>query len=132
MDTTTDTVARTLWGEARGDGIIGMTAVACVIRNRYVHPGWWGHTLIEICTKPYQFSCWLSNDPNKAKLLAVTSADHEFNEALTIAATVVDNSIVDITSGATYYKTTILPWPHSWGPPKDPLRIIGHQSFYRL
>ena len=30
----TDILARTLYGEARGEGLIGLEAVACVILNR--------------------------------------------------------------------------------------------------
>ena len=40
-----DILARTLWGEARGEGLAGQIAVACTIRNR-VEDGraksWWG------------------------------------------------------------------------------------------
>ena len=33
-------MAATLWGEARGDGIEGMEAVACVIVNRFNARKW--------------------------------------------------------------------------------------------
>src|SRR5688500_4029200 len=61
-----DTLARTLWGEARGEGRNGMQAVANVIMNRYKlarsNSGYarqWGRTVAEVCRKKYQFSCWL-------------------------------------------------------------------------
>ena len=44
-----DTLARTLWAEARGEGVAGMEAVAAVIMNRVNadlgnddKPDWWG------------------------------------------------------------------------------------------
>lgn len=36
-----DTMALTVWAEARGEAIIGQRAVAWVIRNRWEQPGWW-------------------------------------------------------------------------------------------
>ena len=52
-----DILARTLWGEARGETLSGKEAVACVILNRLKKTNakglfWWGNTLEEICLKP--------------------------------------------------------------------------------
>ena len=62
-----DILARTLWGEARGEGPAGQVAVAWTIRNR-VFDGktnsWWGEGYAGVCQKPYQFSCRNKNDPN--------------------------------------------------------------------
>jgi len=62
-----DILARTLWGEARGESLAGQIAVAWTIRNR-VNDGnaksWWGEGYTGVCQKPYQFSCWNSTDPN--------------------------------------------------------------------
>ena len=62
-----DILARTLWGEARGESLAGQIAVAWTIRNR-VNDGkaksWWGEGYAGVCQKPYQFSCWNKNDPN--------------------------------------------------------------------
>ena len=66
-----DILARTLWGEARGESLAGQIAVAWTIRNR-VKDGkdksWWGEGYASVCQKPYQFSCWNRNDPNFAYL----------------------------------------------------------------
>ena len=56
--TAADTLARTLWGEARNQGQCGMAAVAHVVLNRAAHPRWWGHDIISVCRAPEQFSCW--------------------------------------------------------------------------
>ncbi|PJB71692.1 MAG: hypothetical protein CO093_04590 [Alphaproteobacteria bacterium CG_4_9_14_3_um_filter_47_13] len=47
-------LARTIWGEARGEGQKGMLAVASVIMNRVRCGGWWGSTIQDVCRKPYQ------------------------------------------------------------------------------
>ena len=56
-------LAQTIWGEAREEDEEGMEAVASVIINRADYPPkgklWWGHTVEEVCKKPYQFSFYL-------------------------------------------------------------------------
>lgn len=48
-----DLIAAVVWGEARGEGIAGMAAVAEVVLNRLMD-GRFGETLMDICT-PDQF-----------------------------------------------------------------------------
>lgn len=142
-----DTLARTLYGEARGEGIAGMTAVADVVINRRTiaqryeanhsgRPEWWGDNVVAICTHPAQFSCWNANDPNRAKLLAVTMDDPQFVEAVALASQAVNGRLADTTNGADSYEHTTLGWPAAWGPnlpPKNiPTAVIGRQTFYRL
>lgn len=72
-----DTLTRTLWGEARGEGTAGMEAVASVVLNRVKIAAenngrwWWGANIIQVCQKPYQFSCWNRSNANFQKLQAV-------------------------------------------------------------
>lgn len=127
-----DTLARTIWAEARGEGERGMSAVANVVMNRCAAPKWWGHDVRSVCLYPFQFSCWNDGDPNFPKLRSVTSADKDFMTALRIAADAVQGKLPDITKGATSYKTKTLPWPHSWGPERLPLITIGNHEFYDL
>jgi len=45
-------LARTLWGEARGESLAGQVAVACVIRNRVNDAkdrSWWGEGYAGVC-----------------------------------------------------------------------------------
>ena len=62
-----DIVARTLFGEARGEGPLGMRAVAHVIRNR-VRDKRWRDTYAEVCLRSKQFSAW-----NRGNLLRTPS-----------------------------------------------------------
>lgn len=128
--TTRDVIARTLWGEARGEGRNGMAAVACVIQNRVRNPRWWGSSPITVCLKPYQFSCWLADDPNRAKLLAVTDRDASYRAALEIADTLLSGLLVDVTNGADHYHTTgVSP---AWSSGKKLVAVIGNHRFFRL
>lgn len=86
-----DTLARTLYGEARGEGPRGLIAVANVIVNRAERGGWWGNSIETVCRKPWQFSCWNANDPNSAKLALLSEGDPVFLECLGVAALVVSH-----------------------------------------
>jgi spore germination cell wall hydrolase CwlJ-like protein len=133
-----DVLARTLWGEARGEGEAGMIAVAAVVLNRIQtsreHGGryWWGRDVISVCRAQAQFSCWNPGDPNREKLLSVDDSDEAFRKALAIAADAVAGRIDDPTFGATSYKVASLPWPYAWGHPRLPLVTIGRHAFFNL
>jgi hypothetical protein len=53
-----DTLARTIYGEARGENMLGKRAVAHVILNRVKANSWWGKTIAGVCRYKWQFSCW--------------------------------------------------------------------------
>lgn len=107
-------VALTIFGEARGINSEGKIAVANVIKNR-VDSGirWWGSDYISVCLKPYQFSCWNPNDPNRAYLLAIEKNENEvrggehkaWQECKAIATKLLTNQLIDNTGGATHYHT---------------------------
>lgn len=130
-----DVLARTIWGEARGEGSAGMAAVASVILNRVriaERKGgyWWGNTIIQVCQKPYQFSCWNKDDPNFRKLLSVEADDLCFATAQRIARRAVYGVLEDITDGATHYHAAgISPY---WANGEKPVAVLGRHIFYRL
>ncbi len=131
-----DVLARTLWGEARSEGTAGMQAVASVVLNRVrIAQGrggyWWGETIIQVCQKPYQFSCWNKDDPNFRKILAVAETeDFYFATALRIARRAVFASLSDPTDGATHYHAAgAVP---VWAQGKKPSAVIGRHIFYKL
>ena len=126
-----DTMARTAWGEARGEGAQGMQAVLNVIMNRVKKGGWWGATPAEVCKKKSQFSCWNSNDPNYPKLLAVDSSDSNFRTALILAEAAYNGTLPDITGGATNYLALgSLSSVPSWAKGMTQTAQIGNHTFY--
>jgi len=130
-----DVLARTLWGEARGEGSAGMQAVACVILNRARIAQakghyWWGNNIIQVCQKPYQFSCWNRSDPNFRKLQSVDEGDLYFATAGRIARRALHCGLADITHGATHYHAaSITPY---WAKGERPSAVIGSHVFYKL
>ncbi len=130
-----DTLARTIWGEARGEGEKGMKAIACVIFNRLKISKrngsyWWGNSIIQICQKPFQFSCWNKDDPNFPRISAVSEGDLQFATALRIARRALAGALSDPTGGATHYHAVgITPY---WVRNEKPVAVIGRHVFYKL
>lgn len=135
LQTTIDVLARTLWGEARGEGSAGMEGVACTILNRVARAEkeggfWWGNTIVQVCQKPYQFSCWNRSDPNYKILQAVDESDLYFASALRVARRAVAGTLSDSTNGATHYHADyITPY---WAKGEKPCARIGRHVFYCL
>ena len=125
----TDVVARTLWGEARGEGRGGMEAVAAVIANRVRNPRWWGRDWISVCRRPFQFSCWNPDDPNADKIVAVTGADPTFVTATLVAEHVINGQLADPTGGADSYFAVGTPEP-AWAATAAHTVTIGRHAFY--
>lgn len=128
-----DILARTIYGEARGESLAGKKAVACVIINRYKARKWFsGKTIAETCqfcvkgSKWHQFSCWNDSDPNKK--LITEASELKLAEYKEIARRFVDGEEKDFLCGACHYHTTnILP---SWAKGKQADFLIGHHKFY--
>lgn len=113
-----DVLARTLWGEARGEGLAGMVAVAWTIRNR-VDDGkdksWWGEGYVGVCQKPYQFSCLNRNDPNYQFLSGARQIPfRELAQCRIAAEPVIDGKVQDPTGGATHYYATTMAKAPGW------------------
>ncbi|MBT4769295.1 MAG: cell wall hydrolase [Rhodospirillaceae bacterium] len=132
-----DILARTLYGEARGEGVSGLEAVASVVMNRLTIADkkaaqgarhWWGNDAGEICGRPFQFSCWNEGDPNRAVIAALQPGDKLFDCCRRIARRAVNGVLEDKTRGATHYHAQgVFP---SWARGKAPSVEIGHHLFY--
>ncbi|MBQ8671609.1 MAG: cell wall hydrolase [Alphaproteobacteria bacterium] len=121
-----DYLARTIYGEARGEGIKGMQAVANVIMNRVKAGGWYGASVKDVVLKPYQFSCWNTDDPNRAKIIAATPA--QLATELNIAKQAIAGTLQDITGGATHYHAkSVMPY---WAASMTKTVTIGNHVFY--
>jgi hypothetical protein len=129
-------LALTCWGEARGDGVVGMRAVASVVLNRVKKARWWGTTIISVCLCPEQFSCWNHNipgqadDPNYTKMMNVSFDNFSYTVALGVAYIATKGLLEDSAGGAdSYYDESITP-PAWTEPPAKYTCTIGSQLFY--
>ena len=125
-----DILARTIYGEARGQSRAGKEAVAAVVINRSKTGGWWGSGISEVCLKPWQFSCWNRNDPNSKILIGITPDNPVFRECLEIAALAVTGNLNDRTSGATHYYANYIR-PPNWIAGATKTASIGVHKFYK-
>jgi len=125
-----DLAARTAWGEARGEGILGMLAVLFVIRNRTVDSRW-PDAPREVVKQPWQFSIWNAGDPNREKVEAVSRNNPNFKAALAMAQIVLDSrDQQDPTKGANHYHAQgVTP---KWAGSTAFTTKIGHHLFYKL
>jgi len=124
-----DTLARTIYGEARGESPEGRLLVAFVILNRWKTNYRRKDTIEQVCLDPWQFSCWNSNDPNREKLLAVDMSNQIFRQCYRAAIEAVDadNSLPIKTR---HYYAMSMPEPPFWAAGHDPVKIHGHHKFY--
>ena len=127
--------AKTLFGEARGEKLPGIEAVANVILNRVKHAQkigsyWWGKTIEEVCLKPFQFSCWNANDPNHKLLIQDLSENKIYQICERVAKRAIAGFLPDNTKGATHYhaKSVHPLWARCAVPSAD----IGHHLFYAV
>lgn len=129
-------VAKTLWGEARGEGERGMRAVAAVIEHRRAIRHRNCISAADVCLSFRQFSCWNSGDPNRASMEHVTlKPDARYRMALDIAGELISGRLFlqspDETNGATHYIASALRTRPSWLHGKAPCAVIGRHEFYK-
>jgi len=123
--------ARTIWGEARGEGLDGMKAVGHVLLNR-VKDGRWGPSLGAVCLAPWQFSCWNIADPNRRPMLSMFSGDPALADATKAFgdANAENEGGMDPTGGATHYYADTIGVP-KWTAGATQTAHIGHHIFWR-
>ena len=131
-DFTVDVLARTIFGEARGEPFDGQVAVAWTIRNRADKPGpdWWGDSITEVCLKAKQYSAWNPSDPNRKRLEVASAGNPEFLRARGIACLVLTGDLPDPTKGATHYYADYIATP-KWAEGLTPAVVIGRHRFFK-
>src|SRR5512135_2890358 len=109
-------VALTLWREARGEGEIGMRAVACSIRNRVNRPSWWGNDYGSVVTKRLQYSSMSApGDPQLSRY--PDAMDPAFAQALDLADDLIHDEPIDnpVVGADSFYDISIS--APSWATP---------------
>lgn len=123
-----------LFGEARNCSKKEKIAVLYTAINRANdNKKWNGETLQEAILKPWQYSCFNKNDPNKKKLENPGKYDAKaWQECLTTAKEVLDGKYTDPTNGATHYhiKNIMPKWANSEKMEKRKLSFPTKHLFY--
>ena len=131
-------VALTLFGEVRNEPILGILAVACVIRNR-VAIKYRGTTYREVCLAPWQFSCWKKEGgaANHAALMAMAESlvsgdaakDGVFAVCAYVAGETMRGVFRDRVGSCRHYYAAGTPEP-AWAKGKTPAYTVGHHLFF--
>lgn len=130
-----DILIQTLLGEARGEGVPGMVAVANVITNR-TNNAMFPDDPVEVVLQPYQFSTWNAGQGGNQ---AATRRDAPPGSAIyNTAGEIVDRYILgndgaapDLTGGSLYYHVTGLDWTYADAVTTQyGTYTIGHHTFY--
>ncbi len=90
-----------IWREDRGGDLASKYAVAWSVRNRVLHPSWWGADWVSVILKPFQYSCFNHDDPNA--VLFPFPQDTSWQACLKIAQEVYAGQGMDPTGGSTHY-----------------------------
>lgn len=137
-----DVVARTVWGEARGEPWRGKVAVVWVLRNRAAqalaymektgakrHALYGDGSLSSAARMPYQFSVWNRRDPNRKKL-ATAHKSAAWPDCVRAVLSVMDGTEPDPVSTATHY--TELKARPAWAKGRTPVTVIQNHKFFTL
>lgn len=134
-----DIMARTLYGEARGEyfrpdgGIGALVCVGNVICNRFKNPKRYGATLQEVCQKPYQFSCWNPSDRNNIIIRRIRrEQDKIFDRCFEVSENILTGKWPDLTEGANHYHASWMKTYPAWSLGRTPTKRLGQHLFYKL
>ncbi len=122
-----ETLAKTVWGEARGEELVGMVAVAWAVKNRTLRKPW-PDSYLEVCLQPWQFSVWNHRDPTFPILVKGPEDSDAYQVATWVALGVVLGIIDDPTGGADHYHNKDV-MPH-WAINMQQTVEIGDHVFY--
>jgi spore germination cell wall hydrolase CwlJ-like protein len=135
MDRDIEILAKTIYGEARGEylhpagGINALIAIGNVVLNRAKLSG---TNIASECLKPHQFSCWNKNDPNRKVIESVSDLNKIYQKCFAVASDVICEKLPDIVNGATHYYSTHLRDPPYWAKNQQPVAKIGNHLFFKL
>ena len=127
-------LAALIYGEARGETLVGKLAVACVVRNRVQYPRWWGDSWKSVISKKAQFSCMTPGDRNYDDVVRALEGkfgnEISYRECRWAAVGAVEGWYKDITKGANHYHAKYV--SPAWAKGRKPLLQIGPHLFYKL
>jgi N-acetylmuramoyl-L-alanine amidase len=125
-----DVLARTLWGEARGEGRAGMEAVACVILNRADKREKHGPIKSPRFASSACSSAAATRRSEPCRLQRFEASDPAFKTALEVAGIAVAGKLPDPTVGANHYHTAAV--QPDWSIEKQPVATLGRHKFFKL
>lgn len=96
-----DTLIRTMYAEAAGEGSEGQAAVGHVILNR-LKDDRWGNSIDDVAKAPKQFSAW-NEGAGGNNLVNIDPNSEEYKKVGLVADSILNGQSRDNTGGATHY-----------------------------
>ena len=122
-------LALAIWREARGETLLGQTAMAYSILNRVAKPCWWGHTIMEVLFKKWQYSSL--TDPKDRQLTAWPVKDKVWKQCLSVACDAISGVSSNPAPGSDSYFDDSISAP-KWATQDKFVRKIGRLNFYNI
>lgn len=111
---------KNIYHEARGEGVVGMQAIAAVTLNRAAQTG---KSICDTVYAPKQFS-WTNTAKTRNKPIT-----GDINTAHIVASQAIAGVLEDVTGGATHYHTTKV--KPIWRKSLDKVGVINNHIFYK-
>lgn len=126
-----DTLARLIYGEARGEPFPGKWAVGRTVVNRWRSKKWFAGDTIEATAKmPWQYSAFNRGDPNRQKLLDATYDDKLLCECMKAAMeALLGAPHLWLTDDVCHYHADHIRTPN-WAEGKTPAGRLGSHVFF--
>ena len=128
-------ISNETWGvltvvqEASNQPYEGQVGVAEVIQRRAGTKFMSDGTIVGTVLRPYQFSGWNTQDPNRVRVARMLDDDPVYLQCLAAWRDALGG--VSVVPGAVfYYNASIVPTPPTWASTDKLVRIIGAHSFY--
>lgn len=147
-----DILAKTIYGEAQGEGDLGREAVGCTVINRWLSGKWFNgydtnndgvESIAEVCQQivpkqpRHQYSCWDFDHKRLAEINACNLYNAPFRECVAIALKVIVSASdhlgwpgKDVSMAATHYHADYIK-PPPWAIGKTPCKVIGKHRFFK-
>ena len=118
-------LAKTIYGEARGESIETMLAVGWVIRNR-LQAKRYGSTYKDVVLQPKQFSCWNKDDPNY-KVIKRSIRGRLWEVCIGVAVVVIQSAAKHnpVTGVRHYYDKSMDSNPPYWAEEGEYMAVYG-------
>ncbi|CAF0903417.1 unnamed protein product [Rotaria sordida] len=122
-----EVLAKTIYGEARGESREGQEAVGHVIKNRAQanKSDWGGNSISGVCLQHKQFECWNGRGDIEIK------EQDAYEQCLQVADSILNGSSQDPTRGADHYNNPNKEPNAEWPEKCTVLGDVGQHRFYK-
>lgn len=107
-----------------------MDGVSHVLNNR-LNLNVFGVTLADVCVRAAQFSCWNTNDPNRAQMARLRDDDPVLQQCKDSLSAAISGLSPDPTFGATHYYDKRMMNPPTWRLGATQTAEIGNHLFWK-